>query len=170
MDTNTKQALWEQFGAAIDTLENAMHACPDDLWYDRTTSYPEYWATVHHTLFWLDYYLTDPDEKFTPPSPIGLEELDPAGRLPEKPYTKEEMQTYLEYGRKKCRTTIETLTDEKANHKIKFGKVDLSFVSLMLYNLRHVQHHAAQLNLILRQTIDSAPGWVFKAKNDYDDQ
>jgi len=33
-----------------------------------------------------------------------------------------------------------------------------------LYNLRHVQHHAAQLNLILRQTIDSAPPWVGRAK------
>jgi len=30
--------------------------------------------------------------------------------------------------------------------------------------MRHVQHHAAQLNLILRQQIDSAPGWVAKAK------
>jgi hypothetical protein len=34
----------------------------------------------------------------------------------------------------------------------------------LLYNLRHVQHHAAQLNLILRQAVDSAPGWVGRAK------
>jgi hypothetical protein len=27
------------------------------------------------------------------------------------------------------------------------------------------QHHAAQLNLIPRQTIDSASGWVRKAKD-----
>jgi len=27
-----------------------------------------------------------------------------------------------------------------------------------------VQHHAAQLNLILRQTIDSAPRWVAKTR------
>jgi hypothetical protein len=33
---------------------------------------------------------------------------------------------------------------------------------LVLYNLRHVQHHAAQLNLILRQVVDAAPGWVSK--------
>jgi hypothetical protein len=31
--------------------------------------------------------------------------------------------------------------------------------------MRHVQHHAAQLNLILRQQIDSAPRWVVKAKS-----
>ena len=39
----------------------------------------------------------------------------------------------------------------------------MSIAELLLYNMRHVQHHAAQLHLILRQTIDSAPGWVSKA-------
>ena len=33
---------------------------------------------------------------------------------------------------------------------------------LLLYNMRHVQHHAAQLNMLLRQTTDSAPDWVSK--------
>jgi hypothetical protein len=36
----------------------------------------------------------------------------------------------------------------------------------MLYNLRHVQHHAAQLNLILRQVTDSAPDWVGRTPGD----
>jgi hypothetical protein len=36
---------------------------------------------------------------------------------------------------------------------------------LFLYNLRHVQHGAAQLNLILRQAIDSAPRWVARTKS-----
>ena len=26
--------------------------------------------------------------------------------------------------------------------------------------MRHIQHHTAQLNLLLRQEIDDAPGWV----------
>lgn len=33
---------------------------------------------------------------------------------------------------------------------------------LLLYNMRHVQHHAAQLNMLLRQATDSAPRWVSK--------
>jgi len=28
--------------------------------------------------------------------------------------------------------------------------------------MRHVQHHAAQLNMLLRQKTDSAPDWVSK--------
>jgi uncharacterized damage-inducible protein DinB len=40
----------------------------------------------------------------------------------------------------------------------------MSHAELLLYNMRHVQHHAAQLNLILRQKTESAPGWVARAK------
>jgi uncharacterized damage-inducible protein DinB len=35
---------------------------------------------------------------------------------------------------------------------------------LLLYNMRHVQHHAAQLNLLLRQGINDAPRWVSQTK------
>jgi uncharacterized damage-inducible protein DinB len=44
----------------------------------------------------------------------------------------------------------------------------MSVAELLLYNMRHVQHHAAQLNLILRQKIDSAPNWVSKTKTKLD--
>jgi hypothetical protein len=93
-----------------------------------------------------------------------MEEMDPAGVLAENPYTKDDELQYLEHGRKKCRATIESMTDEQALRPYKFGKVDLSFGELLLYSLRHVQHGAAQLNLILRQTFDLPSPWVFKAK------
>jgi hypothetical protein len=168
IDTIWKEIIWQQFGAAIDMLENAMIACPDKVWSDpdtRVSGKPEFWYIAYHTLFWLDFYLSDSVEKFTPPAPFKLDELDPAGLLPERVYTKKELQIYLEHGRKKCRATIEALTDEKARQRFKFGRIDLSFAELLLYNMRHVQHHAAQLNLILRQTIDSAPRWVVKTQS-----
>jgi hypothetical protein len=34
MDTFWKQIIWQQFGAAIDMLENAILACPDEVWSD----------------------------------------------------------------------------------------------------------------------------------------
>jgi uncharacterized damage-inducible protein DinB len=40
----------------------------------------------------------------------------------------------------------------------------LSEFEHLLYTMRHVQHHMAQLNLILRQVIDSAPNWVGRTK------
>ena len=162
-DTFWKEILWQQFGAAIDMLENAMHVCPDKLWGDRSRE-PEFWCLAYHALFWLDFYLSDSAKEFTPPAPFKLEELDPAGVLPERVYTKQELQNYLEHGRKKCRETIEALDDEKARQRFQYGRINLSFAELLLYNMRHIQHHAAQLNLILRQTIDSAPRWVARVQ------
>lgn len=164
MHTNLKSIVWHQFGAAIDMLENAMIACPDDLWGDRSRQ-PELWYTAFHTLFWLDLYLTGSIEGFIPPSPFTLDELDPAGLLPERVYTKEELLAYLNHCRTKCQATIETLTDEKASKRCGFPWGEVSFSELLLYTMRHVQHHAAQLNLILRQTVDTAPRWVATVKS-----
>lgn len=165
MDTTWRAMLWRQFGAAIDMLENALLACPDELWSDRSRR-PEFWYVFYHTLFFLDFYLSDSIEGFAPPAPYTLDELDPAGLLPERVYTKDEMQTYLEHGREKCRMTIEALTDEKAHGRRVFSWGEMSFAELLLYNMRHVQHHAAQMNLILRQETDSAPGWVSATKSE----
>ncbi len=38
MDTMWRTALWRQFGAAIDMLENALVACPASLWQERLWS------------------------------------------------------------------------------------------------------------------------------------
>jgi uncharacterized damage-inducible protein DinB len=54
------------------------------------------------------------------------------------------------------------MTDAWAVNPCPFPYRDMSNAELLLYNMRHVQHHAAQLNLLLRQTTDSAPDWVSK--------
>ena len=42
MDSAWRTIIWRQFGAAIDMLENALRACPDDLWSDRSQRL-EFW-------------------------------------------------------------------------------------------------------------------------------
>lgn len=164
MDPTWRVIIWQQFGAAIDMLENAIRACPDALWNDRSRQ-PEFWYMAYHALFYLDLYLSDSVENFTPPAPFNVGELDPAGVLPKRPYTKDELCAYLAHGRRKCQTAIDALTDAKAQQPSGFAWVDMSRAELLLYNMRHVQHHAAQLNLILRQSIAAAPRWVAKAKS-----
>lgn len=162
-ESSWKEIIWGQFGAAIDALENAMQACPDELWDDRTQR-AEFWYVTFHTLFWLDYYLSEAPDDFKPPEPFGLEEIDPAGVIPERPYTKDELQRYLEHGRSKGREAIAAMTEARASKTLKLRQVELCFPELLLYIMRHVQHHAAQLNFILREQTDSAPGWTFTAR------
>jgi DinB superfamily len=165
MNIMWKSAIWKQFGAAIDMLDNAVLACPEELWGDRS-QHQEYWYVAYHCLFWLDLYLSGAVEGFAPPAPFTLDELDPAGVLPERVYTKDELHSYLLHCRKKCQATVETLTDEKAQQQCAFGAKRVGFGELLLYNMRHVQEHASQLSLILGQTYGSAPAWVGSAKND----
>ncbi|HEX6747556.1 MAG TPA: DinB family protein [Longimicrobium sp.] len=151
-------AVWRQFGAAIDMLENAVTACPDALWNDRSRR-PEFWYLVFHTLFYLDLYLSPALEGWAPPPPFTLGELED-GILPERVYTKDELLGYLRFGRDKCRESIAALTDEAAGAIRGYGWRDMSAFEWLIYNLRHVQHHTAQLNLLLRQETDAAPRWV----------
>ena len=168
MDANWKTTIWHQFGAAIDMLEKSMLACPDHLWGDRSQR-PEFWYLVFHTLFFLDLYLSDSDVGFAPPAPFNRDELDEDGVLPERVYLKDELRTYLEHGRKKCRQTIQSMAEERAQQRCGFDWLDMSVAELLLYNLRHVQHHVGQLNLILRQQVDSAPRWIRKTDLPLDD-
>ena len=160
---NWKKIIWQQLGASIDSLENAIKACPEKVWGDKT-GFHEFWYITYHTLFFLDYYMSENERGFAPPEPFTLSELDPAGLLPERVYTKDELLKYLEYDRQKSRNIVEALTEETAHQPCGFKK-DLTVAELCLYTMRHVQHHSAQLNLLLRQQTDFAPKWVSKVKS-----
>lgn len=153
------EAVARQYGAAIDALENAIVACPDEVWGDRP-GFHEFWYLAFHTLFWLDYYLSGTAEGFRPPAPYGLEEMDPAGVLPPRVYSKAEMLSYLAHGREKCRAVMTSLTDELAARPCGFPRREGSWLELHIYSLRHVQHHVAQLQLLMRQAGHEPPRWV----------
>jgi len=170
MDSTLNTVLEAQFGAALDMLGNAIQECPDSLWRERLWNHPkeqpgfsEFWYLAFHALFWLDFYLSGSVEGFAPPAPFTLSEFDATG-FPDKIYSKDELQTYLAFCRKKCQITIQLLTIEKATQVCKFRWAELTFEELLLYNIRHVQEHAAQLNLILGQRGISVTGWVTQAK------
>ena len=166
MDTLLKTSIWQQFGAAIDMLTDAINLCPDQLWTaalwkdQDDERYGQFWFIAYHTLFWLDLYLTGYSDGFTPPAPFIR------GTLPDNPYTKDQIRAYLNQCRQKCQLTIEALTDEKARQRCKFDWVEASFLEMQLYNLRHVQEHAAQLNLLLGQHDVSGMDWVTQARNE----
>jgi hypothetical protein len=155
----SRDVLWRQFGASIDMLERAIEACPASLWGDATRQ-PEFWYLAFHTLFWIDFYLSESPDAYTPFPPFGMEEADPAGVMPPRTYTQEEVMRYLDHCREKCRRTIGGLSADEAAKRFVLGTLDLSREEIIPYTMRHVQHHVAQLQLILRRETGSAPGWV----------
>ena len=179
MDPLWRTALWQQFGATIDMLDNAMVACPSQLWKEPLwrdqadqslpPGFAEFWYLAYHRIFWLDLYLSGSHEDdFAPLAPFTRAELDPEGVRPERTYTKEELRAYLATTRQKCHATLVSLTDEQARQTISYPWTrgqPINFLELQIYNMRHVQEHAAQLNLFLGQ--NATPGasdWVSQGK------
>jgi len=174
-----KACLWKNFGAAIDMLSNAITTFPEELWNtDKIFFYNAY-----HCAVFLDYYLTIPPAHFSSMLPYTLTDVDkiPAGAIddvvPDRIYSKKELLLYVALSREKCRSLISSLTEQSVtapwlNHlpaenlELASGaSLHLSVMEILFYNLRHVQHHAAQLNFILRQKINKAPAYI-SAVND----
>lgn len=143
----------------------ALEACPDELWTERIwpeeppgwfpESFAEFWYVAYHTLVWLDLYLTGlPEDQFKPPSPFRAGEVDSPQATPDRPYTKAQLHDYQVTLRKRCHDTLMTLTDEEAARRLEYGWSggrSITYLELLLYNLRHVQGHAAQMSLFLGQ-------------------
>ena len=121
MTDEWKQIIWRQLGAAIDMLENSITACLEEVWDDGTRDFSSYWYLVSYALFWLDLYLSGTVVNFAPPKPFTLDELDPAGVIPARTYTKAELLNYLYHCREKLLAVILNLTKEKAERVCNFG-------------------------------------------------
>jgi hypothetical protein len=156
---NLNNSLWSRFGAALEMLAESIQTCPKDVWEgNQVFSFQAY-----HTLFFLDYYLSTNPVGFAPPSEFSYSEFD------EEPeiviFSQALLLKYLDSCRQKAQTLIVDLDEQLASQRwINESKtMDYSLFEILLYNLRHVQHHVGQLNLLLRQHIDHAPEWIEKA-------
>lgn len=163
--------LWRQFGASINMLMNVLAGCPDH--YIETNK--RFYYLAYHSVIFLDYYLTIPPEDFSPKLAFTIRDKDqrPPGSIgdmiPDKQYSREELLEYVQHCAAKCKQLIEGLTENKLLHT-RFtegdqeGDMDYPVMEILLYNLRHTQHHTGQLNLMIRQDLDEHIDWVFRAE------
>lgn len=159
-----KESLWKQFGASLDMLKNAVVLWPEE----RRETGKKFFYIAYHCMVFLDYYLTIPSGNISsplpftikPPAEIPEDAIDDI--IPDRIYSRQELLGYLQLSREKCRLLISGLTEEKLAERWieKDGNKNFAVLELLLYNMRHVQHHAAQLNMLLRQEINDAPKWV----------
>ena len=159
-----KPAIVSQYRATLGMLRSAIDSCPGECW-DDTTYTNRFWNVAYHTLFFTDLYLCETDAAFKPweKHRVDYQYLGPlwwdGNRVPAigEPYTKEEELEYLGY----CeRAVLERMdhTDLSAPSGFRwlpFGKLELQF-----YNIRHIQHHAAQLIGRLREDAGIAIEWL----------
>lgn len=165
MSDTAREIAWRQLGAAIDMLERAMDACPDDLW-NRPSKEMGFWFLAYHTLWFLEFDFSVATEEFRSPA-FDIHEYEFSQQEPpyEHPYSKADLKGYLKQCRAHCKRSIAVLAESDRTSRGCQRRGDFSFLEMVLSQIRHVQHHAAQLNLLLRQEIDDAPVWIRKAKD-----
>ena len=87
--------------------------------------------------------------------------------IPDKFYEKREIVAYLKQSRENGKQIVYALNNETLNDKFKEGDnpndMNYPILEILLYNMRHTQHHTAQLNMLLRQDINKHIEWSFRA-------
>jgi hypothetical protein len=165
MTETFKHLITNQFEASLCTISHCVARCPDDVWNARVAKYP-FCQVAFHTLFFADFYLgPDPDSQrrqrfhLNNPDLFGdYEQLQ--DREPESLYERRQIEAYLDFCRSKAKSTIAAETVEDLCAPAKFPRRNCSRAELHVYNIRHIQHHAAQLILRLRLDTDVDIPWI----------
>jgi hypothetical protein len=163
-----RASLKSQYHAALAMLREAIERCPEDLWYDEKPT-TAYWQHAYHALFFTDYYLQPTSEHLQSwqghrtdvQHPDGIPgPADPTSTLPlvPEPYTKEEVLAYWSVCDRLVDSAIDAL--DLLSPESGFSWYPIPKLEHQLVNLRHIQHHTAQLADRLRAYRDHGVRWV----------
>ena len=174
MQTNWQTLIGRQFAAAIQMLRAAIEACPPELWDDRTQGTP-FWHIAYHALYYVDLYLS-PDEKSFATQPfhetyahfLPGDYGDHAGVVatPSHAFSKTQLLGYADHCLEKCDDVFASLTDERVLERCGFWWYELNVGEFLLNNMRHAQHHAGQLMLLVRRHADVGAEWLGTRDNE----
>jgi hypothetical protein len=163
LETLQKLSL-NQLQAALRTLEECIDRCPEEEWTAPVGNHA-FCQVAFHTLFYTDYYLGE-NEGALKEQTFHREHADVfrdyeefQDREPELLYERSDIKAYLEHCRGKASQVIAAETAESLTARCGFQRREMSRAELYVYNIRHVQHHAAQLSLRLRIDCDVAIPW-----------
>jgi hypothetical protein len=165
-----KAVLKSQYLAALEMLRRAIDASPDSVWDDPAFK-NRFWRVAYHVLFYTDFYLSRSENDFQPWEK-HVHEINFLGAIPwapereaapGEPYSKEEVLDYLKRVADGVDPRLEA-TDLDAPSG--FSWLRFSKLELQIYNIRHIQHHAAQLIERLRQATGKGVEWVGMKKDE----
>lgn len=160
-----KQLIASQFEASLCTLAHSIEHCPGAAWDVRVARYP-FCQVAFHTLFFADYYLepsadslkTQPFHLANPTLFGDYEQLE--YREPVALYDRAQIRGYLDFCRQKASQTLAAETEVTLSARAQFDRKTFTRAELHVYNIRHIQHHAAQLILRLRLDANVDIPWM----------
>jgi hypothetical protein len=167
-DATMRSILASQYHAALAMLRDPIDRCPEDLWLD-TTHRNAFWQIAYHTLFFTHLYMGKDRAAFRSwaehqadvqqEDGFASDTDDASGRpMIPSPYTKNQVLAYWAF----CDAMVDPFvaavdlrSPESGFYWYTESKLEHQFI-----NIRHIQHHAAQLADRLRATHDLGTPWV----------
>jgi hypothetical protein len=160
-----KKVLAGQFEAALGTLRRCIEECPKAGW-DGPVANLAFCQAAFHALFYADCYLglnteaLRQQEFHRENADIFRDYEEMEDRKQQNLYERPWVMTYLEFCRQKAARVIAAETADTLAARCGFEWLDITRAELYVYNIRHIQHHAAQLSLRLRLGADADIRWV----------
>ena len=163
-----RDSLKGQYHAALAMLRETIEQCPDEIWFDERHT-TVFWQGAYHALFFAHLYIQPNEEAFRPwehhqsdnqypdaiPGPP-----DPKNALPllPRPYTKAEVLAYWSF----CDEMVDSAVDALDLHSPHsgFSWYKISKLEHQILNIRHIEHHMAQLADRLRASTGIGIKWV----------
>lgn len=183
-DTSLSRAIDGQYRAALAMLRRAIESCPEPLWDAREGGEAPFWQQAMHTLFYTHLYLqasersdeawagaeeamrllgrpmrdhSAPEIERLAGSMSSLTEPD---AKPSRVVTRQELLGMLGRCERSLAVAVGRVADGGALVPHPMGWMTGSALDLLLYNLRHVQHHTGRLHSLLGRHGVRRLAWV----------
>ncbi|UUO06777.1 DinB family protein [Blastopirellula sp. J2-11] len=160
-----KTLLTGQYQASLWMLHRCIEQCPETAW-DQPVANLKFCQAAFHALFFTDYYLCASPANFKlqpfhqqhAAEFCDYEEMEV--REQKLTYDRSFLRSYGQHCRAKAIDVIQQESAESLTAACGFAPKTFSRAELHVYNIRHIQHHAAQLSLRLRLDFDDDISWL----------
>lgn len=157
-----------QFRAALSTLEQSIERSDAETWAAAHPDQPIN-RVIFHALIFTDLYLdwgmdVFREQAFHTANPGLFQDYEELEHVePRNFYAQHDCRAYLVFCRQKVDAVLGAESMDLLQGDCGFPRRKLSRLELHVYNIRHIQHHAAQLGLRFQLAGGYPLDWVGKA-------
>jgi len=145
------------FYNSLTMLEKTIDQCPDNMWYKKHGGFP-IWQQILHAAESIYYWMRINDEEYILPFE-GKKVYYELNQQPVDILTKKEIEDFFNIIKFRCNDFFTSLRSIDILNKSKIEK-SLTFLDIILLQIRHIQYHVGHINSILRENDLEPVQWI----------
>jgi hypothetical protein len=148
-----RAVLKSQYHASLAMLRQAIELCPPEEWLS-TSHKNAFWQVSYHALFFAHLYLQPDEAAFK----VWEKQHGAGDGTAGAPYSQQDVLEYSEFCDRMVDRAVDALDLDRVDSG--FSWYRMSKLEHQFVNIRHIQHHAAQLIDRVRSVADVGVAWV----------